>query len=155
MADAAKGRQAMSLDGAYDDGNIFAKILRGEAPAAKVFEDDQVFAFMDVFPQARGHVLVISKESKARNLLEVEPQALEHLILGVQRVARAVRAALKPDAIAVMQFNGAVSGQSVFHLHFHIVPRWSGVALKPHGEGGMADAAELAILAKSIAAMIS
>ena len=145
----------MSLDGAYDDGNIFAKILRGQAPAAKVFEDDQVFAFMDVLPQARGHVLVISKESKARNLLEVEPLALEHLILGVQRVARAVRAALKPDAIAVMQFNGAVSGQSVFHLHFHIVPRWSGVALKPHGEGGMADAAELAILAKSIAAMIS
>ena len=145
----------MSLDGAYDDGNIFAKILRGQAPAAKVFEDDQVFAFMDVFPQARGHVLVISKESKARNLLEVEPQALEHLILGVQRVARAVRAALKPDAIAVMQFNGAVSGQSVFHLHFHIVPRWEGVALRPHGQGGMADAAELAILARSIAAMIS
>ncbi|HEY5410737.1 MAG TPA: HIT domain-containing protein, partial [Caulobacteraceae bacterium] len=87
----------MSLDGAYDDANIFAKILRGEAPAAKVFEDDQVFAFMDVFPQSRGHVLVISKESKARNLLEVEPEALEHLILGVQRVARAVRAALQPD----------------------------------------------------------
>jgi histidine triad (HIT) family protein len=143
----------MSLDGAYDDANIFAKILRGEAPAAKVYEDDRVLAFMDVFPQARGHTLVISKESRARNLLE--PEALEHLILGVQRVARAVRVALKPDAIAVMQFNGAVSGQSVFHLHFHIVPRWSGVALRPHGEGGMADAGELAVLAKSIAAEIA
>jgi histidine triad (HIT) family protein len=155
MADAAKGRQAMSLDGAYDDANIFAKILRGEAPAAKVFEDDHVFAFMDVFPQSRGHTLVISKESKARNLLEVEPEALEHLILGVQRVARAVRAALKPDGIVIVQSNGAAANQSVFHLHFHIIPRWSGVALKPHGEGGMADFGELAVLAKSIAAMIA
>jgi histidine triad (HIT) family protein len=155
MADAAKGRQAMSLDGAYDDANIFAKILRGEAPAAKVFEDDHVLAFMDVFPQARGHALVIPKHSKARNLLEAEPETLEHLILGVQRVARAVRAALKPDAVAIMQFNGAVSGQSVFHLHFHIVPRWSGVALSPHAQGGMADPAELAALASEIAAAIS
>ncbi len=145
----------MSLDGAYDDGNIFAKILRGEAPAAKVFEDDQVLAFMDVFPQGRGHVLVISKQSQARNLLEVEPEALEPLILGVQRVARAVRAALKPDGVAVMQFNGAVSGQTIFHLHFHIIPRWSGVALEPHARVRMADPAELAMLAKDIAAMIS
>jgi histidine triad (HIT) family protein len=145
----------MSLDGAYDDANIFAKILRGDAPAAKVFEDDHVLAFMDVFPQARGHTLVIPKHSTARNLLEAEPETLEHLILGVQRVARAVRAALKPDAVAIMQFNGAVSGQSVFHLHFHIVPRWSGVALRPHGQGGMADPAELAVLASEIAAMIS
>ena len=145
----------MSLDGAYDDANIFAKILRGEAPAAKVFEDDHVLAFMDVFPQARGHTLVIPKHSTARNLLEAEPETLEHLILGIQRVARAVRAALKPDAVAIMQFNGAVSGQSVFHLHFHIVPRWSGVALRPHGQGGMADPAELAKLAREIAAMIA
>jgi histidine triad (HIT) family protein len=155
MADAAKGRQAMSLDGAYDDANIFAKILRGEAPAAKVFEDDHVLAFMDVFPQTRGHTLVISKESQARNLLEVEPEALEHLILGVQRVARAVRAALKPDGITIMQSNGAASNQTIFHLHFHIIPRWSGMALRPHGEGGMADFGELAGLAKSIAAMIA
>jgi histidine triad (HIT) family protein len=145
----------MSLDGAYDDANIFAKILRGEAPAAKVFEDDHVLAFMDVFPQTRGHTLVISKESQARNLLEVEPEALEHLILGVQRVARAVRAALKPDGITIMQSNGAASNQTIFHLHFHIIPRWSGVALRPHGEGGMADIGELAELAKSIAAMIA
>jgi histidine triad (HIT) family protein len=145
----------MSLDGAYDDANIFAKILRGEAPAAKVFENTHVLAFMDVFPQTRGHMMVISRESKARNLLEIEPEPLEHLILGVQRVARAARAALKPDAVAIMQFNGAVSGQSVFHLHFHILPRWSGVALKPHGQGGMADPAELAALASQIAAKIA
>ncbi len=145
----------MSLDGAYDDANIFAKILRGEAPAAKVFEDDQVFAFMDVFPQARGHTLVISKQSQARNLLEVEPEALEHLILGVQRVARAVRAALQPDGIVIVQSNGAAANQSVFHLHFHVIPRWTGVALRPHGEGGMADLGELAGLARSIAAMIA
>jgi histidine triad (HIT) family protein len=145
----------MSLDGAYDDGNIFAKILRGQAPAAKVFEDDDVFAFMDVFPQGRGHTLVISKESRARNLLEVEPEPLEHLILGVQRVAKAVRAALKPDGVMVAQFNGQASGQSVFHLHFHIIPRWNGVALKPHAGGQMADPAELAQLAREIAAMIS
>jgi histidine triad (HIT) family protein len=145
----------MSLDGAYDDGNIFAKILRGEAPAAKVFEDDEVFAFMDVFPQSRGHTLVISKETKARNLLEVEPEPLEHLIAGVQRVTRAVRAALKPDGIMVAQFNGQASGQTIFHLHFHIIPRWSGMPLKPHAEGQMADPVELAVLAKEIAAMIS
>jgi histidine triad (HIT) family protein len=145
----------MSLDGDYDHANIFAKILRGEAPSARVFEDDHVLAFMDVFPQSRGHTLVISKETQARNLLDVEPEPLQHLIAGVQRVTRAVRAALKPDGIAVMQFNGAPAGQSVFHLHFHIVPRWAGAPLRPHGQGGMADPAELAELAKQIAAMIS
>jgi histidine triad (HIT) family protein len=145
----------MSLDGEYDDANIFAKILRGEAPAAKVFEDDQVFAFMDVFPQSRGHTLVISKHSKARNLFEVEPEPLEHLILGVQRVARAVRAALRPDGVTVLQSNGAVAGQTIFHLHFHIIPRWSGGALGLHAQGAMADPGELAVLARQIAAMIS
>jgi histidine triad (HIT) family protein len=145
----------MSLDGIYDDGNIFAKILRGEANAVRIFEDDHVLAFMDAFPQSRGHTLVISKESKARNLLEIEPEALEHLILGVQRVTRAVRAALKPDGIMVSQFNGAPSGQTVFHLHFHIIPRWSGVNLAMHGGAPMADPAELGGLAREIAAMIS
>ncbi|WP_309643156.1 HIT family protein [Phenylobacterium sp.] len=144
----------MSLDGTYDDGNIFAKILRGEAPCAKVFEDGEVFAFMDVFPQAKGHTLVIPKHSTGRNLLEVEPQALTPLILGVQRVTRAVRAALNPDGIMVSQFNGATAGQTVFHLHFHIIPRWEGVALGRHG-GGMADPAELKTLAEQIAAKIS
>ena len=145
----------MGLDGAYDDANIFAKILRGEAPAARVFEDEHILAFMDVFPQSRGHTLVISKHSRARNLLDVEPETLGRLILGVQRVAGAVRAALKPEGLMVAQLNGAPAGQSVFHLHFHVIPRWEGQPLKPHGQGGMADPAELAVLAKQIAAMIS
>jgi histidine triad (HIT) family protein len=145
----------MSIDGRYDDANIFAKILRAEAPAARVYEDDHVLAFMDVFPQSRGHCLVILKEAKARNLLDVEPEALQHLILGVQRIARAVRAALNPDGIVVTEFNGAPAGQTVYHLHFHIIPCWDGVPLGRHAGGGMADSAELAALAKQIAAKIS
>src|SRR3712207_3062736 len=145
----------MSLDGTYDEGNIFAKILRGEMPAARVFEDEHVFAFMDVFPQAKGHTLVIPKQSRARNLLEEEPQALSHLILGVQRVARAVRAALNPDGIVITQFNGAPAGQTIYHLHFHIIPRWEGVAVGRHAAGGMADPEELKALAAQIAAKIA
>jgi histidine triad (HIT) family protein len=145
----------MSLDGTYDDGNIFAKILRGETPAARVFEDEHVYAFMDVFPQGRGHTLVIPKHSRARNLLEEEPQVLSNLILGVQRVTRAVRAALNPDGITVMQFNGAPSGQTIYHLHFHIIPRWDGVPLGRHAGGGMADMDELKALAEQIAAKIA
>jgi len=145
----------MSLDGVYDPNNIFAKILRSEAPAAKVFEDDHVVAFMDVFPQSRGHTLVIPKHSQARNLLEVEPEILSAMILGVQRVTKAVRAALKPDGVMVAQFNGASAGQTVYHLHFHIIPRWEGDAVRGHASGAMADMGELAVLAKQIAAMIS
>lgn len=145
----------MSLDGTYDDGNIFAKILRGEMPAARVFEDDHVLAFMDAFPQAKGHTLVIPKHSAARNLLDEEPVVLSHVILGVQRVARAVRVALGPDGLVITQFNGALAGQTVFHLHFHIIPRWSGVELTRHAAGGMADPAELRALALQIAAQIS
>ena len=145
----------MSLDGTYDHGNIFAKILRGEAPAARVFEDDHVLAFLDVFPQAKGHTLVIPKHSSARNLMDEEPVVLEKLILGVQRVTRAVRAALNPDGIVVTQFNGAPAGQTIFHLHFHIIPRWEGVALGRHASGGMADMEELKALAHQIAEKIS
>jgi histidine triad (HIT) family protein len=145
----------MSLDGTYDPDNIFAKILRGDAPCAKVFEDDHVFAFMDVFPQGRGHTLVIPKHSTARNLLDEEPQLLGPLVLGVQRVARAVRAALKPDGITIMQLNGTAAGQTVFHPHFHVIPRWDGVAMGRHASGGMADPAELKALADQIAAKIS
>ena len=145
----------MSLDGTYDDGNIFAKILRGEAPSARVFEDEHVYAFMDVFPQSKGHIMVIPKHSRARNLLEEEPQVLANLILGVQRVARAVRAALEPDGIQISQFNGAPAGQTVYHLHVHIIPRWEGVALGRHGAGGMADPEDLKVLAAQIAAKIS
>ncbi len=145
----------MSLDGTYDPDNIFAKILRGDMAAAKVFEDHDVLAFMDVFPQSRGHTLVIPKHSTACNLLEEEPLVLEKLILGVQRVARAVRAALNPDGLVVTQFNGAAAGQTIYHLHFHIIPRWEGQALGRHAGGGMADPAELDALAGQIAAKIS
>ena len=145
----------MSLDGAYDEGNIFAKILRGEAPAPRIYEDSHVLAFMDVFPQARGHVLVIPKHSRARNLMDEEPEVLRELILGVQRVTRAVRAALNPDGIVVTQFNGSTAGQTIFHLHFHIIPRWEGVPVGRHASGGMADMEELKALAHQIAEKIS
>jgi histidine triad (HIT) family protein len=143
----------MSLDGGYDDDNIFAKIVRGEIPSVKVWEDDQVLAFMDVFPQSKGHVLVISKTSKARNLLDAEAKTIGRLIGAVQKTARAVKAALNPDGLVVTQFNGAPAGQTVFHLHFHIIPRWDGTPLGRHGEG-MADPEELKTLAAEIAARL-
>lgn len=145
----------MSLDGTYDRDNIFAKILRGDMPSVRVFEDDHVLAFMDVFPQSKGHCLVIPKHSTARNLLEETPENLGPLLAGVQRVARAVRAALNPDGIMVSQFNGAASGQTVYHLHIHVIPRWEGVPLGRHAGGGMADMDELKDLAGQISAMIS
>lgn len=145
----------MSLDGAYDPANVFARVLRGELPAHKVWEDDAVLAFMDLFPQSRGHTLVISKGSRARNLLDVEPEHLNALMLGVQRTARAMRAALEPDGIIVTQFNGSAAGQTVFHLHVHLIPRWEGEALARHAGAAPADGAELAELARAIASKLS
>ncbi len=144
----------MSLDGPYDPQNVFAKVIRGELPCHRVFEDDEVLAFMDLFPQTRGHCLVISKRSQARNLLDVEPDRLCALMTGVQRVARAVRAALEPDGIVITQFNGAPAGQTVFHLHVHIIPRWAGEEPLRHAGGSPADAAELKGLAERIAARV-
>ena len=141
----------MSLDGRYDTGNIFARIIRGEIPSVKLFEDDKVLAFMDVFPQSRGHALVISKVSQARNLLEVEPEVLADLAAATQKLTRAVVAGLKPDGVVVTQFNGAPAGQTIFHLHVHVIPRYEGEALGRHGEGGMADVEDL----KAVAARIS
>jgi histidine triad (HIT) family protein len=141
----------MSLDGAYDPGNVFAKILRGEIPKATIFEDDATLAFMDAFPQSRGHCLVIPKMDMARNLLDARPETLRSLVTTVQRVARAVRAALSPDGLVVTQFNGETAGQTVFHLHFHIIPRWAGVPLSRHA-GLMADPEELRAMAVQIAA---
>jgi histidine triad (HIT) family protein len=143
----------MGLDGDYDQDNLFAKILRGELPAAKVYEDEAALAFLDLFPQSKGHTLVLPK-APARNLFDVDPAALQALIVRVQKVARGVREALQPDGVTIMQFNGQVSGQSVFHLHFHIVPRWEGLAVRGHGQAGMADKEELAALATKIAAAI-
>ena len=145
----------MSLDGDYDPDNIFAKIVRGEAPAAKVYEDHDTLAFMDVFPQGRGHVLVVHKRSHARSLLDVDPQDMHAVMTTVQRIARAVRAALNPDGVFVAQFNGAASGQTVYHLHVHVIPRWEGVPLGRHAGGGMADMAELRMLAEQIALEIA
>ncbi|MBK1968845.1 HIT family protein [Brevundimonas sp. 3P9-tot-E] len=145
----------MSLHGAYDPDNIFAKILRGDMPSVKVWEDDDVLAFMDVFPQSEGHVLVVSKTSTARNILEIEPQALARLTAAVQRTARAVEKALKPEGLSLMQFNGDAGGQTVFHLHFHIVPRWADRPMKGHGHAPMADAEHLKTLAAKIAAELA
>jgi histidine triad (HIT) family protein len=142
----------MSLDGVYDEQNIFAKILRGEVPAARICEDDATLAFMDVFPQSRGHALVIHRTSKARNLLDVDSKELCAVMDAVQRVTRAVRAALAPDGIMISQFNGAPAGQTIYHLHVHIIPRWNDVPLGRHGAGGMADVQSLAKLADEIAA---
>jgi len=139
----------MSLDGVYDEGNIFARIIRGEIPSAKIYEDDRVLAFMDAFPQARGHSLVVHKHSRARNLLDVEPEALVEIMAGVQKVARAVREALNPDGILVTQFNGAPAGQTIFHLHVHILPRWEGDTLAGHGRG-QAEPGELVRLGRQI-----
>lgn len=142
----------MSLHGAYDPDNVFARILRGDLPSVKVWEDADVLAFMDVFPQSEGHVLVIDKASTARNLLEIEPERLSRLILAVQRTARAVEKALKPDGVSILQFNGEAGGQTVFHLHFHVVPRWADRELKGHGHAPMAETATLRALADRIAA---
>jgi histidine triad (HIT) family protein len=140
----------MSLSGAYDEENVFARIVRGEIPKALIAEDEATMAFMDAFPQSRGHCLVIHKASRARNLLEAEPAVLEALIKSVQRIARAIHASLQPDGIVVTQFNGSAAGQTVFHLHFHIIPRWEGVPLGRHAAGA-ADPAELQELALRIA----
>jgi histidine triad (HIT) family protein len=144
----------MSIDGQYDPDNIFAKIVRGEIPSAKVWEDDQALVFMDAFPQAKGHTLVISKISQARNLLEADQATLGMLIGVVQKTTKAIRAALKPDGIVVMQFNGATAGQTIYHLHFHIIPRWAGVELKRHASGGPADMADLKAQADAIRAAL-
>ena len=144
----------MTLHTPYDPDNIFAKILRGEIPSVKVWEDDDVLVFMDVFPQSEGHVLIISKTSTAPTMLEMEPEALAKVTAATQRTAKAIEKALKPDGFSVFQYNGEAGGQTVFHLHFHIVPRWSGRPMKGHGHAPMADAAVLRSLADRIAAAL-
>jgi len=138
---------------AYDDNNIFAKILRGEAPSVKVYEDDAALAFMDVMPRAPGHLLVIPK-SPARNILDVSASALVGLIPVVQKLARAAKAGLEADGVSVMQFNERAGGQVVFHLHFHVIPRFTGDALKPPG-GPIAPAADLEPIAARIRAALN
>lgn len=144
----------MSLHGTYDDNNLFAKILRGEIPAVKVYEDDEVLAFMDIFPQARGHLLVVPKNVRARNFLELPTDRVAPLMERVHRLTVATEKALKPDGITVTQFNGEDAGQTIFHLHFHIIPRYSGVRLAGHGHGNKADIADLQQVAGEIAAAL-
>jgi histidine triad (HIT) family protein len=132
----------------YDPNNIFARILRGEIPASRVYEDDRTLAFMDAMPQSEGHTLVIPK-TNARNIFEIEPQILAELIRSTQLVAKAVRAAFKPDGVTIAQFNEPAAGQTVFHIHFHIVPHYAGSSLKTHGRT-MADPAILAQHAERI-----
>jgi histidine triad (HIT) family protein len=136
----------------YDPANIFAKILKGELPCHKVYEDDTALAMMDIFPQSRGHTLIVPKAA-SRNLLDADPAALAAVMPLVQRVTRAVKAATGADGIRLAQFNEAPAGQTVFHLHFHVIPVYEGVPLGAHG-GGKADDAELAALAKVIAAQL-
>ena len=144
----------MTLHAPYDPDNIFAKILRADIPCVKVFEDDIAFAFMDVFPQSEGHTLVIPKDVDARNLLDLPAGKLGDYMLRVQRVAKAVEFALKPDGLRIIQFNGAAAGQTVFHLHFHIIPAWEGREPGRHGAGTMAKPEELEPVAAKIRAAV-
>jgi histidine triad (HIT) family protein len=114
----------------YDSNNIFAKILRGELPSYKVYEDDKALAFLDIMPRAPGHTLVLPKAS-ARNILDIAPDDLAHVIKVAQRVAQAGMKVFGADGVTVQQFNESAGGQVVFHLHVHVIPRKQGVALKP------------------------
>jgi histidine triad (HIT) family protein len=137
----------------YDDNNIFAKILRGEIPAYTVYEDDATLAFMDVMPQSAGHTLVIPRE-RAQNLFDLSPAAAGAVFNTVQHVARAVMQAFAADGIMLNQFNGPAAGQTVFHFHVHIVPRYEDVPLRRHS-GTMEDAAILAEHAQRVRAALA
>ena len=120
---------------AYDANNIFARILRGEFPCYKVYEDAHVLAFLDIMPRTPGHTLVIPKAA-ARNILDIAPEDFAHVARGAHRIAAAAMKAFNADGITVQQFSEAAGGQVVFHLHFHIQPRWSGIPLKAPGQMG-------------------
>jgi len=132
----------------YDRNNVFAKVLRGELPSHKIYEDEDTFAFLDIMPRSDGHALVITKE-EARDLFDVSPEALAKLMAVVQKLAPKIKDAMGADGVLIAQFNGAAAGQTVFHLHVHIIPRKEGVELKPHA-GKMADQAALAATAEKI-----
>jgi len=138
---------------AYDPSNVFGKILRGELPSQKVYEDDATVAIMDIMPTADGHTLVLPK-APSRNLLDAEPATLARVIATTQKLAVAVKDAFGSDGVAVYQFNEPAAGQTVFHLHFHVVPRFDGVPQGPHG-AKMEDAAVLAANAEKIRAALA
>lgn len=137
---------------AYDSNNVFAKILRGEIPSFKIYEDDKCYAFLDAMPQADGHTLVVPKE-EAENIFDLSPEGAAHLIQVVQKVAKAVKTGMHAPGIMIAQLNGSEAGQSVFHIHFHIIPRVGGVNLGMHS-GDLADPEkQKAIAAKIIGAL--
>jgi histidine triad (HIT) family protein len=127
---------------AYDPDNIFFKILRGEIPCHAVYEDEHTLAFMDIMPQAEGHTLVIPKQP-SRNIFDADPTTFMWLMPTVQKIARAAKKAFHADGVRVFQFNEPAAGQTVFHLHFHVVPMKEGVQLRPH-TGKMEDGGTLA-----------
>jgi len=135
---------------AYDSNNIFAKILRGEIPSHRIYEDEHTVAFMDVMPQAPGHVLVVPKAA-SRNILDADPAVLVQTIPVVQKIANAVKEAFDANGVLVCQFNEPAAGQTIFHLHFHVIPRYEGMALRPHS-GQMEDNTVLAANAEKIRA---
>lgn len=136
----------------YDASNIFAKILRGEIPCHKVYEDADAIVFMDVMPQSPGHALVVPKAA-SRNLLDADPAVLAKLMPLVQKVAKASKAAFSADGISILQFNEPAGGQTVFHLHIHVIPRYDGQALKSHS-GKMEDAEVLTTNAAKLKAAL-
>jgi histidine triad (HIT) family protein len=137
---------------AYDPNNIFAKILRGELPCHKVYEDAKALVFMDIMPRADGHALVVPK-SPSRNILDIAADDLQHAILIAQKVARAAKAAFKADGITLSQFSEGAGGQVVFHTHIHVLPRHEGVELRPPGT--RADDAKLAEHARLLAEAVA
>ncbi len=132
----------------YDSNNIFAKILRGEIPSHKIYEDDHTLAFMDVMPQVDGHCLVLPKVG-SRNLLDADPEVLAQIMATTQKIARAAMKAFEADGVQIRQYNEEAGGQTVFHLHFHVLPMMAGESLRPH-TGKMADHAILAKHAENI-----
>lgn len=132
----------MSLYGDYDPQNIFAQIIRGEAPCYKLYEDDDVLAFLDLFPQSHGHTLVIPKRVAARNILDIDADSLCKLMRVTQRLTQVLVDELQPEGVQVAQFNGAPAGQTVFHIHMHIIPRFAGQGLGIHASS-KADPLEL------------
>ena len=138
------------MSASYDPQNIFAKILRGEAPCVRIAEDEVSLSFMDIMPRADGHALIVPK-TPARNLFDIAPAELARFIPSLQRLALAVKAGMAADGVVVQQFNESAGGQLVFHLHFHLLPRWAGVALRPPG-GPIAPADQLETHAAKIRA---
>ena len=136
----------------YDPNNIFAKILRGEIPCVKVYEDEHTLAFMDIMPQSPGHTLVIPKEA-AEDIMDLSPEGAAHLIQSTQKIAKAVKTAMEASAVTIIQRSGADSGQTVFHVHFNVMPHYAGVPLKIHAQN-MADPKTLEPIAAKIRAAL-